>query len=278
MTNKKGDTISNGGKTTNTEELQKWLDGNQYTRNGILRYEEIFGRTYVSVGGEHTTAQFCSQLNLLPGQRVLDIGCGTGGSAFYMARKYEVFVHGVDLSENMIEIAKEYREEMEPAVKHRVQFYVEDAINMGYPSNFYDVLYCRDTILHIPDKLSLFKKFLGCLKPGGKLMISDYCHGDKVHSQRFKNYVAGRGYILTTVPQYGTILTKAGFTNVVATDKSGLMMQILTMELGKFAKMKEAFEKKFSKMDYQAIQQGWQDKVVRCKEGDQVWGLFTATK
>ena len=38
----------------------------------------------------------------------------------------------------------------------------------------------RDTILHIDDKEELFRKFLYTLKPGGKLMISDYCHGDKV--------------------------------------------------------------------------------------------------
>ena len=67
--------------------LQMWLDQNQYSRKGILRYEAIFGRTYVSVGGEETTKDFCSQLCLAPGMKVLDIGCGTGGSAFYMARR-----------------------------------------------------------------------------------------------------------------------------------------------------------------------------------------------
>ena len=40
----------------------------------------------------------------------------------------------------------------------------------------------RDTILHIADKEDLFRKFLYTLKPGGKLMISDYCHGDKVEA------------------------------------------------------------------------------------------------
>jgi len=67
--------------------LQMWLDQNQYSRKGILRYEAIFGRTYVSVGGEETTKDFCSQLCLAPRMKVLDIGCGTGGSAFYMARR-----------------------------------------------------------------------------------------------------------------------------------------------------------------------------------------------
>ena len=67
--------------------LQVWLDQNQYSRKGILRYEKIFGRTYVSVGGETTTKDFTAQLCLAPGMKVLDIGCGTGGSAFYMARR-----------------------------------------------------------------------------------------------------------------------------------------------------------------------------------------------
>ena len=98
--------------------------------------------------------------------QVLDIGCGTGGSAFYMARNYGVDVYGFDLSTNMIGIAQDYRSdkklmllfclfndflllfrmEMEAAVKHRTQFYIEDAMTMEYPENFYDVVYrwgCR---------------------------------------------------------------------------------------------------------------------------------------
>merc|ERR1711910_229615 len=59
--------------------LQAWLDQNQYTRKGILRYEAIFGKTWVSVGGESTTRQFVAHLDLKPGMKVLDIGCGIGG-------------------------------------------------------------------------------------------------------------------------------------------------------------------------------------------------------
>jgi len=258
--------------------LQAWLDQNQYSRKGILRYEAIFGRTYVSVGGETTTREFVSQLNLKPGMKILDIGCGTGGSAFYMARTYGVDVHGIDLATNMIAIANDYRNEMEATVKHRVQFYVEDAVTMEYPNNFYDVVYSRDTILHIPGKEKLFQNFLSTLKPGGKLMISDYCRGDQEHSQRFKDYVKSRDYKLFTVPEYGRIIEKAGFQKVIALDKTKLMIDIMKMELGKFHKIKETFVEEFSQEDFDYIDQGWSDKLVRCNEGDQAWGLFTATK
>jgi len=261
-----------------TRMLKEWLDQNQYSRKGILRYEAIFGRTYVSEGGETTTREFVAQLNLKPGMKVLDIGCGTGGSAFYMARTYGVDVHGVDLATNMIELAQDYRAEMEPEVKHRVQFYLDDATTMAYPRGFYDVVYSRDTILHIDEKEELFRKFLHTLKPGGKLMISDYCHGDQEHSQAFKEYVAGRDYKLHTVKGYGAILKRAGFREVDPADKTGLMVDIMKMELDKFVKIKEKFVDEFSLEDYNYLIQGWRNKLVRCSAGDQAWGLFTCTK
>jgi len=99
-----------------TEKHQKFLDGNQYSKNGITRYEEIFGKTWVSVGGETTTKEFVELLDLKPGMKVLDIGSGAGGSAFLMARNYGVDVHGIDLSSNMNSISLDYRQQMEAQV------------------------------------------------------------------------------------------------------------------------------------------------------------------
>ena len=56
--------------------------------------------------------QFLEMLNLKEGERVLDVGCGIGGGDFYMAEKYGVYVHGVDLSVNMILLAMERASEM----------------------------------------------------------------------------------------------------------------------------------------------------------------------
>jgi len=263
---------------TKSQKLQKWLDQNQYSRKGILRYEKIFGRTYVSVGGEHTTRMFTEKLAMQRDQKVLDIGCGTGGSAFYMSRRFGVNVHGVDLSTNMVDIAIDYRSEMEAAVKHRVQFYVEDAISMEYPESFYDIVYSRDTILHIKDKLSLFQSFYSTLKPGGKFLITDYCKGDQEHSEEFKLYVQNRDYKLHTVKEYHKILQQAGFVDVEGVDSSDLMLEMLDTELERFKNIKEEFIDEFSEEDFVYIKQGWEDKIRRIKAGDQAWGLFTGVK
>jgi len=259
---------------------QKFLDGNQYSRNGITRYEEIFGKTFVSVGGETTTREFVELLDLKPGMKVLDIGSGAGGSAFFMARNYGVDVHGIDLSTNMNAISLEYRLQMEPEVKHRCNFYIEDADKMEFPENFFDVVYSRDTIMHFKDKEreKLYKNILKTLKPGGKLMISDYCRGEKQSPQVFLDYEKQRGYNLHTVKAYGKTLEKTGFSKVVALDKTNLMVNIMKMELKKFYEIKDSYIKKFSQKDFDDIEGGWKEKLVWCPGGIMAWGLFIATK
>jgi len=260
------------------QDLQKFLDKNQYSSNGILRYEKIFGATFVSVGGETTTRMFTDKMGLEKDMKVLDIGCGIGGSAFLMARKYDVNVHGVDLSHNMLNIANSYRTIMEPRVKHRTQFHFDDALNMQYPEEFYDYMYSRDAIMHIEDKKTLYKKVLSSLKPGGRILVSEYAVGDKDLSPEFVDYVKQRNYQLLTVKAYGKLLEEVGFVNVEAKDVTSIMIDMMYKELEKFSKMKDEFIKEFSEKDYNDIKEGWEVKIVRCKKGDQVWGLFTAEK
>ena len=66
--------------------------------------------------------------------KVLDIGCGTGGSAFYMAKHYGVEVLGVDLSQNMLDIANEHKQKL---FDEKVSF----QCRMAYPKErFYDII------------------------------------------------------------------------------------------------------------------------------------------
>nr|KAG5713033.1 hypothetical protein BaRGS_021827 [Batillaria attramentaria] len=99
-------------KTYGFKTFQEFLDNQQYSANGILRYEKIFGRTFVSTGGLETTKEFVDMLKLRPGQKVLDVGGGIGGSAFYMAKEFGVKVVSIDLSSNMTQIGLERAREL----------------------------------------------------------------------------------------------------------------------------------------------------------------------
>ncbi|CAN8269135.1 unnamed protein product [Cochlearia groenlandica] len=254
--------------------FQRFLDNVQYKSSGILRYERVFGQGFVSTGGLETTKEFVEKMNLKPGQKVLDVGCGIGGGDFYMAENFDVHVVGIDLSVNMISFALERA----IGLKCSVEFEVADCTTKHYPDNSFDVIYSRDTILHIQDKPALFRTFFKWLKPGGKVLISDYCKSPKTPSPEFSEYIKQRGYDLHDVQAYGQMLKDAGFNDVIAEDRTAQFTQVLRRELESVEKEADKFISDFSKEDYDDIVGGWKAKLERCASDEQKWGLFIANK
>ncbi|OAY46530.1 phosphomethylethanolamine N-methyltransferase isoform X1 [Manihot esculenta] len=254
--------------------FQQFLDNVQYKCDGILRYERVFGKGFVSTGGIETTEEFVAKLDLKRGQKVLDVGCGIGGGDFYMAENFDVEVVGIDLSINMISLALECA----IGLKCNVEFEVADCTKKTYPENTFDVIYSRDTILHIQDKPALFRSFFKWLKPGGKVLISDYCKSAGTPSPEFSEYIKQRGYDLHDVKTYGQMLKDAGFAEVIAEDRTDQFNQVLQRELNAIEKEKDEFVEDFSEEDYNDIVGGWKAKLIRSSSGEQRWGLFIAKK
>lgn len=254
--------------------FQQFLDSVQYKCSGILRYERVFGSGFVSTGGLETTKEFVGKLDLKPGQKVLDVGCGIGGGDFYMAENFDVEVVAIDLSINMISFALERA----IGLKCAIEFEVADCTKKNYPDNEFDVIYSRDTILHIRDKPALFRSFYKWLKPGGKVLISDYCRSAGTPSSEFAEYIKQRGYDLHDVHAYGQMLRDAGFDEVIAEDRTDQFIHVLQRELDAIEKDKDVFVHDFSEEDYNDIVEGWKAKLVRSSSGEQRWGLFIAKK
>ncbi|XP_042297128.1 phosphoethanolamine N-methyltransferase 1-like [Sceloporus undulatus] len=255
--------------------FQTFLDNEQYAVRSIRRYEWIFGPGFVSTGGLSTTKELLNLLSLKPSQKVLDVGCGIGGSDFYMAKEFGVEVLGMDLSHNMIEMALE-RAQKETGFL--VQFEIGNATRRTFPEDSFDVVYSRDTILHVADKRALFRRFLSWLKPGGELLVSDYCCGPHPWSKVFTEYVQQRGYNLLTPEEYGQALQEAGFVQVKALDHTERMLLALTQELQELERSREQFVQEFSEDEFKSMASGWREKLYRCADGDQRWGVFYARK
>ena len=59
--------------------------------------------------------------------------------------------------------------------------------------------------MNVQDKPALFKSFYKWLKPGGKVLISDYCKSAGPPSPEFAAYIKQRGYDLHSVEAYGQV-------------------------------------------------------------------------
>ncbi|XP_032991833.1 phosphoethanolamine N-methyltransferase 3-like isoform X2 [Lacerta agilis] len=119
---------------------------------------------------------------------------------------------------------------------------------------------------------------LSWLKPDGQLLISDYCCGPRPWSKAFMEYVRRRGYSLLTPQEYGQVLQEAGFRQVQALDYTGRMLSALTQELQELERSQQQFVQEFSESEFESLASGWREKLQRCADGDQRWGVFYALK
>ena len=248
---------------------QEFLDSAQYATESILQYEKIYGEDFVSPGGHQITFELVGQMKLSPGSRVLDAGCGLGGSAFVMARDFNLIVDGIDLSKNMLAIANEKL--AAHGLSERVSFKWGDCLELDRPE-YYDAIYSRDVFLHIEDKSRLFTVLNAALRPGGRLLFTDYCCGEKPWSDAFSDYVDDRGYILHTLPDYAGLISKAGFEQVEYQDITDRFISILQSDLNKIATLDLAHSERTK------LEQAWRHKLTRTEAGDQRWGLFSAIR
>jgi len=257
-------------------QFQDFLDNSQYKLNGILRYEKIFGRGFISTGGKTTTEKIVGNMNLKKGEKVLSVGCGIGGGEIHMVKTYGVKVHAIDLSHNMLSVGRQRAAENE--ISDEITFEHANALIRDFEEGEFDVIYSRDCIIHIREKADLFARFFKWLKPGGRLVISDYvCCPDEEKSEEFWKYLADRKYDLRPMNEYADFLKGAGF-DVKATNMSDWFIQILDMELARLEEIKEDYLKAHSEKDYRDIREGWEIKLVRCRDGTQQWAVFECTK
>ena len=104
--------------------------------------------------------------------RVLDAGCGVGGSAFFLAETYECRVSGITLSEKQLDYA--VQQNIKFGLGKRVDFKLEDYTQTSFPDETFDVIWAIESLTSAPDKQKFAAEAFRILKPGGVLVLADY--------------------------------------------------------------------------------------------------------
>lgn len=107
--------------------------------------------------------------NIKPGSRILDIGCGLGGSSLFLAKKFHASVTGITISSVQVEMAKRAAAEQHLDAN----FLLMDAEAMIFDHQF-DVLWSVESISHYQDRQKFFASAVKFLKPGGTFAITDW--------------------------------------------------------------------------------------------------------
>jgi SAM-dependent methyltransferase len=116
--------------------------------------------------------QFLAWLSLGPGQRLLDVACGSGGPTLRIAERTHASVVGIDIHADGIEAAK--RQAAARGLTPNASFQVVDGgTALPFTDGSFDALICIDAINHLPDRRGVLSDWARVLKPGGRLLFTD---------------------------------------------------------------------------------------------------------
>jgi SAM-dependent methyltransferase len=140
-----------------------------------LSVEDIGSLDQLHVGGRDATLALAQEADIRASDHVLDVGSGLGGPARTLAASFSCQVTGLDLSPEFCRVAQRFTERV--GLADRVRFQHGSATDMPFGDRSFDVVWMHNVGMNIPDKESLYREIYRVLRPGGRLVFSEYMAG-----------------------------------------------------------------------------------------------------
>jgi cyclopropane-fatty-acyl-phospholipid synthase len=171
---------------------------------------------------EAKLAHIAAKLALKPGQRVLDIGCGWGGMAIYLARHADVTVHGITLSEEQLALARQRAQDA--GVADRIAFELVDYRDLAARGESYDRIVSVGMFEHVgrPQFERFFRECANILAPDGVMLLHTIGRmgGPGTTDAFTRKYIFPGGYI----PALSETLAASEKVRLIASDVETLRL------------------------------------------------------
>lgn len=165
------------------------------------------------VGGRRASEDFLSQLSLSPDHHVIDIGCGLGGAARFVASRFGCQLTGMDLTNEYIETGRVLSSWV--GLDDRIALHQGSALSMPFGDGAFNAAYMLHVGMNIEDKAQLFSEAYRVLQPGSKFGVYDVMQtgkGDLTYPMPWATTAATSA--VSAPAQYRAALEAAGFAIV----------------------------------------------------------------
>jgi ubiquinone/menaquinone biosynthesis C-methylase UbiE len=119
----------------------------------------------IHMGGQDATRVLLEMCGLDATSRVLDVGCGPGNTACFIAEQYGAQVCGIDISEVMVAKANDRARKRD--LTHKVEFRVADVFELPFDDDLFDVAFVESVLTPLPgDKKQALAEMMRVVRPG----------------------------------------------------------------------------------------------------------------
>ncbi len=196
--------------TTGLDDLGKEFDN--------IEVDDLSPVDEFHTGGRVATELFLNQLGFGSDDKVLDIGCGIGGSARYVADRFGSKVRGIDLTKEYIATGQILNDWV--GLGEQVNLHIGNALSINYPERNFDGAFAMHVFMNVENKAQAFKEAFRILKPGslfGVFDITKYGEGDLAYPLPWANGL--KTSFLASADEYVEHLESAGFEIVFCQDR-----------------------------------------------------------
>ncbi len=243
----------------------------------ILTVELLQHHDQDHFGGLAATDALARHAKINESTHVLDLCCGLGGPARYLAYHHGCRVTGVDMNTDRLAGAVRLTERTK--LQDRVLFHHANALQTGLADETFDVIVSQEAFCHIPDKKTLIAECVRLLKPGGRIVYTDILARNSMTNEirsRLENEMVFSE--LSTLEQYCHLLEGKGCQVVEVEDLSDDWAQILIDRLAMYRSLKEQTVSSFGLAHFQKWDRTYSFFVDLYRSGELGGGRFVARK
>ena len=185
------------------------------------RLELIWGAGFLSPGGADEVGEILAAADLA-GKNVLEIGSGIGGPALLMAGEHAAEkVVGIDIEPHLIDRA--VRNASAAGLEEKVEFRLVEPGPLPFDPASFDVVFSKDAIVHIEDKLGIYREIHRVLRPGGRFVAGDWLASENADDlPEFRRYceTSHLSFAMQTAADANARLAEAGFSGIELVDRN----------------------------------------------------------